>query len=418
MAGSGAKQQEGTPQGQLVLNAPRVGADDVAITASAPFTVTGAASIALYGWRTYLAEDGNGTVAQGYADHTHTPGAQILSLNAIDGDSQAFITAADGNTALLGRLAGLASYGAGFHLRPGVEIDSTKASGGNITISGDVDLSGYRYSDPTTASGAPVFGSIVDPAVYGSGEAGAILFRAKNDLIVNGSVTDGFAPPPDKKPANYLPADNGWYVLAPSINNIGQTYDALSADVILPSSLVASSSKGGVTTTYHHIQLLAGTTFDEARAISLNYAITIASANIAPNEVIPFSATTAADLNGNGIIIPQGGFVTTALIIEPDRPRVCRRQLPAWRHDHPAGQRVQRRQRLSQRRAGGAEHRGAGGHAAVDLRRRGKRPERHRTDTVQADRHAAGERVDPVQHRCAVRAAERHAGVPPGAARV
>ena len=44
------------------------------------------------------------------------------------------------NAALSGRLAALGPY----RLRPGVEISSATADG-DLTISGDLDLSGYRY---------------------------------------------------------------------------------------------------------------------------------------------------------------------------------------------------------------------------------------------------------------------------------
>ncbi len=269
---------------------------------------SGAQSVALYAWRTYLAQDRNGTVAQIYGGHSRTAASPILALAAIDADSQRFMTAAGANTALAGRLAGLATLGTTFHLRPGVEIDSTAASGGNITITGDVDLSGYRYSDVG-------YGQAVTQGVASSGEAGALRFRASNDLIVNGSVTDGFAAPPDIRANNYLPADAGWLIVAPPIASGNAGPDALNADILLPSSLTISRTLRGQTEVVHKVELVAGTTFSEARAIALNYAITIASASVSPNQVIPFAATI--DPAGSGLVVPQGGFVTTAALTSP-----------------------------------------------------------------------------------------------------
>ena len=313
-AGSGVGTDTGTPQGQLVLNAPRLGTNDVAITASAPIAITGEQSIALYAWRSYQVRDANGTVVQD-ASTAALLGTPVVSLDAIDSQSAHFIEAAGTNTALAARLAGLSTYGtlgSLFHLRPGVAIDSNAGSSGNITIAGDLNLSGFRYSDTG-------YGLSQTAGLAGSGEPGALLFRAANNLVVNGSVTDGFAAPPDSKPGLGLSADHGWVVLAPSAVSGSGAPDPLSADVILPSSITVSSTAKGVTTTIHKIELVAGTTFDESRPISLNYDITIQSANIAPNEVIPFSATVADDGTGNGtgVVIPQGGFVTTAAITTP-----------------------------------------------------------------------------------------------------
>jgi filamentous hemagglutinin family protein len=291
----------GTPQGQLVLNAPRVGGatgGDVAIDARAPINIEGAQSIALYAWTTYQAQDANGTILQS------SNSTNVVSLDAINQDSVAFMAAAGTNTALAQRLAGLIPYGANFHLRPGVEIDSNAASDGNLTIGGDLDLSAYRYSDIG-------YGTQVNSAVYGSGEAGAILFRAKNDLTVNGSVTDGFEPPPDKSPSLHLLADSSWIFLSPATGYNGSpgASSPLSSDVILPASITVKEASGLVV---HRIELAAGTTFDETRSISLNYAINILAASVRANTVMPFAATV--DPNSAGITIPQGGFVTTAKI--------------------------------------------------------------------------------------------------------
>ncbi|WP_454632614.1 filamentous haemagglutinin family protein [Bradyrhizobium cenepequi] len=150
-------------RGKLEINAPRVGTDDVGIDASGGFTISGAASIALNGFRTYVLPDGS-TISQGDLDGFNT-------------DSQAFINAAWQNAALLSRIAGLSAYGSAFHLRPGVEITST----GSLSTVDDLDLSGYRY-------GPLVNGVSIEP--------GKLVIRAGGDLTVNGSINDGFAPLP------------------------------------------------------------------------------------------------------------------------------------------------------------------------------------------------------------------------------
>lgn len=120
---------------------------------------------------------------------------------------------ANGNL-LGGKLAGLnnAVYRDVFHLRPGVEIVSRSADG-DLVVQGDLDLSGYRYAslNPRTPLGA----------AYGSGEAGALVLRAKGNLDVYGSINDGFAPPPAS------PDDENGWILTPGTQPFG-------GDVVLP----------------------------------------------------------------------------------------------------------------------------------------------------------------------------------------
>ncbi len=168
---------DGVARGSLTLNAPRAGADDIAIAAAGPLDIRGARSIALNAFRSYAPTDS--ILNQAYMD-------------AIHADSTAFIDAALGNTALRGRIAGLTAYVDAFHLRPGVEITSTD----KLTVFGDIDLSGYRYRSLNPHSQLT--------GVYGSGEPGALTIRAAGDLDIQGSVNDGFAPPPG------TPDDKGW----------------------------------------------------------------------------------------------------------------------------------------------------------------------------------------------------------------
>ncbi|MDH2379981.1 filamentous haemagglutinin family protein [Bradyrhizobium sp. CER78] len=165
---------DGVARGKLELSAPRrggvggdgAGANDIAIDARGPLNVRGASGIALNGFRTYDLPGGS-TIDQGYLDGLHV-------------DSTQFINSALQNSDLQNRLSGLAAYGSAFHLRPGVAITSD----GSLSTKGDLDFSGYRY------------GPNADPAVRGSGEPGVLVVRAASDLKINGSINDGFAPPP------------------------------------------------------------------------------------------------------------------------------------------------------------------------------------------------------------------------------
>ncbi|MBF3202093.1 hypothetical protein HKW80_35385, partial [Pseudomonas aeruginosa] len=95
----------------------------------------------------------------------------------------------------------------------GLEIVSATADG-DLVVQGDLDLSGHRYAslNPRTAK----------TSVYGSGEAGSLAIRAGGDLNIYGSVTDGFAPPPETDD------DQGWLLLA------GQ--DHLGGDRVVPTA--------------------------------------------------------------------------------------------------------------------------------------------------------------------------------------
>lgn len=173
-------QHDGRARGTLELNAPRVGAGDIAIDASGALNIQGARSIGLNATRRYIdAADGTDPAASGRP-------YQVIDQAYLDGihvDSTAFINAALANTDLLQRkLAGLnnAAYADAFHLRPGVEIAS-KTTDGDLVVQGDLDLSGYRYAslNPHTQK----------TSVYGSGEAGSLVIRAGGNLISTAAST-------------------------------------------------------------------------------------------------------------------------------------------------------------------------------------------------------------------------------------
>jgi len=168
-------------RGRVELNAHRLGANDVALDARGPITIKGVESLSVNAFRAY--EPAGGVIDQALMDGIHL-------------DSTAFIDAALGNADLRGRMAGLATYADAFHLRPGVELRS--AAGGDLRVSGDLNLAGYRYASLNANS--PL------TATYGSGEAGVLLVRAADDLDIYGSITDGFA-----EPAR-TPDDNGWVI--------------------------------------------------------------------------------------------------------------------------------------------------------------------------------------------------------------
>ncbi|HIE3861286.1 TPA: filamentous hemagglutinin family protein [Pseudomonas aeruginosa] len=215
-AGSAPGQNDGVARGTLDLYAPRLGgatAGDIAIDAGAPLQILGACAITLSAVQRYddapvaALPASNGRpyqeITQAYLDGKHQ-------------QSELFMQAALANSALLdGKLAGLnnATYAEAFHLRPGLEIVSATADG-DLVVQGDLDLSGHRYAslNPRTAK----------TSVYGSGEAGSLAIRAGGDLNIYGSVTDGFAPPPETDD------DQGWLLLA------GQ--DHLGGDRVVPTA--------------------------------------------------------------------------------------------------------------------------------------------------------------------------------------
>ncbi|WP_083556264.1 filamentous haemagglutinin family protein [Hyphomicrobium sp. NDB2Meth4] len=177
---SGATLDLSTPTGaygQLVLNASRNGgtSGDVRVSAGGPLNIRGASSIAL-----------NAVLNYGL----FAPGTVITQemLDSYDVASQAFIRAAYNNNvaagqltaSLQGKLAGLTAYGSAFHLRPGVEI----ASGGDLSTSGDIDLSKYRYG--------PGANRDTNSSNYGAGEPMALVVRAGGNLTIGGSISDGF----------------------------------------------------------------------------------------------------------------------------------------------------------------------------------------------------------------------------------
>ena len=263
--------------GTVELFAPRIDAGenantadaathgDVAIDARGDLTIRGARSIALNAVQRYDdAPDGTDESAGGKP-------YQVIDqayLNAKHNDSTDFIDNALANGDLLNtKLSGLnnATYRNVLHLRPGVEIVS-KTPDGDLVVSGDLDLSGYRYDSLNPLIKARyVADAAPGDAGYGSGEPGALAIRAGGDLNIYGSINDGFAPPPD------TPDDDGW-VLKTGIQGYA-------GDVVVPGA---------------GVELAAGTEFPAGRA--LNYAVPIEALTLPSGTMLPTQAALAADL--------------------------------------------------------------------------------------------------------------------------
>jgi len=251
--GTKAGQNDGRARGTLDLNAPRMGADDVAVTVNGTPAVQGAKTIAVNAFRSY--DDAPQAVlpdVSGYRPQLITQGY----LDRIDGESQLFINAALGNANLRNRLSGLGSY----HLRPGVEIVSDRVNNphGDLTVDGDLDLSGYRYGPGADRN---------DPARRGFGEPGKLVIRAAGGLNVHGSINDGFAPPPPTLD------DNGWVLRE-------GPFPASGGDIVVP---------------IDNVVLDTGTVFPVGS--TLNYSVNVAAMTLPAGTVLPVDAVLTGTLN-------------------------------------------------------------------------------------------------------------------------
>ena len=267
--GSGAGSNDGRARGTLDLNARRTGgageggsgagANDVAVSIEGRPAIQGAKTIAVNAFRRY--DDAPLAELPDVSGHRPQLVTQAF-LDAIDGDSRGFVDAALANAALGIRLAGLD----GWRLRPGVEIVSNALTNpnGDLTIPGDLDLSGYRY------------GPGVDPARRGSGEPGVLSVRAAGNLNIHGSISDGFAPPPG------TPDDNGWVLKeGPGTGN------SFGGDVVVP---------------IDGVRLDAGTRFPAGA--TLNYSIQVAAMTLPAGTLLPVDAVLTGSLSlGAGTVV-------------------------------------------------------------------------------------------------------------------
>ncbi|WP_051593715.1 filamentous haemagglutinin family protein [Achromobacter sp. DH1f] len=248
--GTGAGLNDGRARGTLDLNAPRVGANDVALDIAGAPVVRGAERVSVNAFRRY----DDAPLASTPDITGRTP--QVITqayLDRIDADSVAYMNAALANGALRARLGGYA-------LRPGVEIVSRGADG-DLRIQGDLDLSNYRYGPNADRN---------DPARRGVGEAGVLLVRAKGDLNVYGSITDGFAPP--------LATDDdarAWRLVGRVGMDNSNGVDVAGQSLILPRAVTL---RGGTT---------RGTVFPAADNETLNFDLPINANSIKANSRLP-----------------------------------------------------------------------------------------------------------------------------------
>jgi filamentous hemagglutinin family protein len=175
--------------------------DNIAISASQPLNITGAATIALNGTATY---------ANAPVPDPKNPNSQIIDQNFLDlvnTDSVAFENAALTNPALASKITGLTAYGSTvFHVRPGVQIVSASPTG-DLTVEGDINLVGYRYG-PGAVNFDPDQEINSNPDV-GTGQPGTLAIRAGGNLNIYGSITDGFAQPVSDTGTEFA---NGWVI--------------------------------------------------------------------------------------------------------------------------------------------------------------------------------------------------------------
>jgi len=235
---------DGVSRGVLTLNAPRVGANDIAVAVPQPVTLTGVTEADIVGWRNYTAGTQIGTAIAGAADTVEVAQADF---NKIDkADTRPFMTALLASEASGGAIArdtaGL--IGTTVNLRPGVAVTTT----GTLVV-GDSDLHTYRYG----------------------GQPGVLRLRAAGNLVFNGSLTDGFGTVPQGTKGN--PDNQGWIVY----NSASEPYRQ---------TIVVPEAFGG------QIGLDAGTTIPNSLPGGLNYAIPVASGQtLNANVVIPQAVT-------------------------------------------------------------------------------------------------------------------------------
>lgn len=254
-AGNGPGQHDGRPRGTLDLNAPRLGADDVALDILGTPNVLGAERVLVNAFRRY--DDAPLATAPDITGRTPQVITQAY-LDQIDADSVTYMNAALANAALGARLRG---YG----LRPGVEIVS-RAADGDLRVEGDLDLSNYRYGPDADRN---------DPARRGFGAAGVLLVRAKGDLNIYGSITDGFAPP--------LGTDDdvrAWRLIGRAGPDDANGVDVAGQSLILPRA----------------VTLAGGTVFPNTETESLNFDLPIQPNTIKANARLPAQVELAQPL--------------------------------------------------------------------------------------------------------------------------
>ncbi|VFR50736.1 Filamentous haemagglutinin family outer membrane protein associated with VreARI signalling system [plant metagenome] len=276
--------QDGVARGTLDLNVRRTGggsergalagsgdgANGVALDVIGTPVIQGAKQVAVNAFRRYT----DAPLAAQPDVTGKTP--QLISQDYFDGvggihaQNQVFMDLAQGNATLNNTLSRL-----GARLRPGVEIASATADG-DLTVVGDLDLSGYRY------------GQHVDAARRGFGEPGVLVLRAGGNLNIHGSINDGFAPPPESLD------DAGWLLTE---GRYSSTYGLtpFGGDLVMP---------------IDGVKLEAGTSFPAGS--TLNYDLPARAMTLPVGTELP----TAMTLSGN--LTLQAGLVLTGSVTTAD----------------------------------------------------------------------------------------------------
>ena len=195
---AGSSAFSGKFQGTLHLRAPRSG-NDVRID-QIDSTVTGASAISVEPFRIY--EPAGGTM-------------NIALRNTINTDNTSFMNA--GEAAMLARLLPIGStLGSLLAITPGVEI---------LNKTGDLTLGLANNSNSGSSNVEALSGADWDLSSfrYGARQAPGILtLRAKDDLVFNNALSDGFTPIAQGTAANF--ADIGhsqmWLATPQSINTL------------------------------------------------------------------------------------------------------------------------------------------------------------------------------------------------------
>ncbi|MGF6416711.1 filamentous hemagglutinin family protein [Stenotrophomonas sp. AN71] len=271
--GTAPGQNDGRARGTLALNVPRSGGSDAAIRSDAGVQVVGARDVFVTAVRRY--EDAPLATTPDVNGHRSQMVTQAWLDSVVDPDSTAWMNAALGNADLSARLAALGSV----RLRPGVDVVGVASAAnpeGDLTVGGDLDLSGYRYGPQSNR---------LDPARRGFGESGALRLRAAGDLNVYGSINDGFAPPPAS------PDDAGWQLVEGAVFGLGVT--PFGADLVVPGDGVV---------------LDIGTRFP-ANAV-LNYAIQVQAVKLPAGTTLPVDMTLTGPL-----VLPAGTVLPAAVTL-------------------------------------------------------------------------------------------------------
>ncbi|KAF1016905.1 MAG: hypothetical protein GAK31_00164 [Stenotrophomonas maltophilia] len=258
LPGSAAGQNDGVARGSFIVNVPRRGSDDAAVRAEQGVRIDGARDLLVNAFRRYT--DAPLAATPDVSGHRPQLVTQQWLDSVVDPDNQAWMNAALGNAGLGARLAALGPV----RLRPGVEIVgqvSAENPDGDLTVRGDLDLSGYRYGPGADRR---------DPARRGFGESAALVLRAAGDINVYGSINDGFAPPP----AN--PDESGW-LLGETRDSNGTAITPLGGDVVVP---------------LDGVSLQAGTRYPQGAV--LNYAIPFVQGDVPAGSVLQQAVQLAA----------------------------------------------------------------------------------------------------------------------------